>query len=116
MSELQNKFNWQDDRATDDAYYISDTLNNYMDEFKELGAINGIGIWVYEDKTYTYVAHYFYDDTAKSDFRHSANLYRIEKDEQVSGLVTEKEIMEFMDNASIEELTIALNKAEEPNE
>tara|TARA_R100001015_G_C4632558_1_gene196253 strand:+ start:3190 stop:3525 length:336 start_codon:yes stop_codon:yes gene_type:complete len=86
MSELQNKFNWQDDRATDDAYYISDTLNNYMDEFKELGAINGIGIWVYEDKTYTYVAHYFYDDTAKSDFRHSANLYRIEKDEQVRGL------------------------------
>jgi len=30
--------------------------------------------------------------------------------------MSEKEIMEFMDNASIEELTIALNKAEEPNE
>jgi|TARA_R110001583_G_scaffold2282_1_gene16817 hypothetical protein len=72
-------FAWEHDEATADPYEIATVINNNTERFEEIGGKNGIGIMFAEDDNYTYIVHYFYDDTAKNDFQHSANLYRVAK-------------------------------------
>ena len=72
---LFNVFTWENDEAMSDPYDIATVINNNTERFEEIGGKNGIGIMFAEDNNYTYIVHYFYDDTAKSNFQHSANLY-----------------------------------------
>ena len=81
MSEfnLFEVFAWEHDEAMSAPYDIATVINNNTERFEEIGGKNGIGIMFAEDNNYTYIVHYFYDDTAKSNFQHSANLYREKK-------------------------------------
>jgi len=85
MKSLNKLFNsWEEIpnniyQSLDDGVSIATTVNNNIERFKELGGINGIGIMVAEDEEYAYIVHYYYGDTAKSDFNHMADIFRSEK-------------------------------------
>lgn len=72
-------FAWEQDEAMADPHDIATVINTNAERFEEIGGKNGIGIMFAEDDNYTYIVHYFYDDTAKSNFQHSATLYREKK-------------------------------------
>jgi hypothetical protein len=84
MKSLNKLFNsWEEIpndiyQSMDDGVSIATTVNNNIERFKELGGINGTGIMVAEDEEYAYIVHYYYGDTAKSDFNHMADIFRQE--------------------------------------
>ena len=85
---MNNEFNlfevfaWEHDEAMADPYDIATVISNNTERFEEIGGKNGIGVMFAEDDNYTYIVHYFYDDTAlykNTHGLHSANLYREQK-------------------------------------
>ena len=77
FSIMNKKFNlfevfaWEHDEAMADPYDIATVINNNIERFEEIGGKNGVGVMFAEDDNYTYIVHYFHDDTA--------NLYREKK-------------------------------------
>ena len=84
MKSLSNLFkSWAETsngvcKSMDGGVFIATIVNNNTEHFKELGGINGTGIMVAQDEEYSYIVHYYYDDTAKSDFSHTADIFRQE--------------------------------------
>ena len=85
MKSLSNLFYYWEEipnnvyQSMDNGENIATIVNNNIEHFKEIGGINGTGIMVAEDDEYSYIVHYYYDDTAKSDFKHMADVFRSEK-------------------------------------
>ena len=75
-----DKLKWKGDEAIADGSDIVDLVQDNPDLFEEVGGKQGVGIYLAEDGNYVYIVHFFYGDTAFSDWEHSAKLYRVDQE------------------------------------
>lgn len=95
-------------QSMDDGVSIATIVNNNIEHFEELGGIGGIGIMVAQDEKYNYIVHYYYDDTAKSEFTHMADIFRSEK------VVSNNEYPDQVDPADEDHIYFNADPGEKP--